>query len=76
MTTAEELRSIVAPKNPEVPIAGVPWPRYKVVALIAGLVVLLVVGIVTMSTASAVLAGAATGTAVWVVLGFLQRRRR
>jgi choline-glycine betaine transporter len=76
MTTAEQFRSIVAPKNPEVPIAGVLWPHYKVVALITGLAVLLVVGIVTMNAAPAVLAGAAGGTAVWLVLGFVQRRRR
>ena len=76
MTTAEQFRSIFAPKNPEVPIAGVPWPHYKVVALIAGLAVLLVVGIATLSAPPAVLAGAAATTAVWLVLGFIQRRRR
>jgi len=76
MTTAEQIRSIVAPKNSEVPIAGVPWPRYKVVALIAGFAVMLIVGIATLSAAPSVLAGAGVGTAVWLVLGFVQRPRR
>ena len=51
----------------EVQIAGVPWPTYKVVALAAGLLVLFVVGVVTSSAATAVLAGAAVGAVVWIV---------
>jgi Flp pilus assembly protein TadB len=73
MTTAEQFASIVAP---DVPIAGVPWPRYKLIALLVGLVVAVVVGLLTMSAAPSVLAGAAAGTLAWLVLGFLGRARR
>lgn len=52
----------------EVLIAGVPWPAYKVVALLVGLIVLVAVGVVTMSAAPAVLTAAAAATAVWVGL--------
>lgn len=66
MTIAERPR-------PQVPIAGVPWPVYKLVALAAGLVALLVVGVATASAAAAVLIAAGTGTAVWLVLAALRR---
>lgn len=62
MTTAERLRS-------DVPIAGVPWPAYKLVALLFGALVLLVIGAVTASAAAAVLSAAGTATAVWLVAG-------
>jgi hypothetical protein len=74
MTTAEQLASIVAP-SADVPIAGVPWPRYKVIALVLGFVVAVVVGLLTMSAAPSVLSGAAAGTSVWLTLGSLGRRR-
>lgn len=69
MTTAERLRS-------QVPIAGVPWPVHKVVALVAALVALLVIGSATASVAAAVLTAAGIGTAVWLALGLLRRSRR
>jgi hypothetical protein len=75
MTTAEHIRSIASSKTTEVTIAGVPWPRYKVIALIVGLVVTLVVGTVTMKAAPAVLAGAAVGTLAWLLFGYFQRLR-
>ena len=53
----------------EVPIAGVPWPVYKLVALAVGFLVLVLVGIVTTSAAASVLTAAAVGTAVWIGLG-------
>jgi len=56
----------------QVPIAGVPWPLYKLVALAAGLVALLIVGVVTASAAPAVLTAAAVTTVVWVA--FAARR--
>jgi len=43
----------------EVQIAGVPWPVYKLVALVVGALVLMIVGIATASAAPAVLAAAA-----------------
>jgi hypothetical protein len=73
MTTAEHIRSIATSKTTEVTIAGVPWPRYKVVALVVGLIVAFVVGVVTMNPAPAVLAGAASGALTWLVLGAAAR---
>jgi hypothetical protein len=52
-------------------IAGVPWPAYKVVALAIGALVLLVVGLATLSAAPAVLSAAAVTTLVWLALGAL-----
>jgi hypothetical protein len=52
-----------------VPIAGVPWPLYKLVALAAGLVALVVVGVVTASAGPAVLTAAAITTVVWLAFG-------
>ncbi len=54
--------------NDEVPIAGVPWPVYKLAALLVGAFVLVVVGVVTGSAAPAVLTAAGTATAVWLGL--------
>ena len=54
---------------PQVHIAGVPWPVYKLVALAVAAVVLILVGLVTMSLGPAVVAASATGTVVWLVLG-------
>ncbi|MDQ2627966.1 MAG: hypothetical protein M3Y90_13340 [Actinomycetota bacterium] len=65
MTTAERPRH-------QVPIAGVPWPAYKLIALAVGLVTLLVVGATTTSAAAAVLSAAGVCTAVWLVLGLTQ----
>src|ERR1700712_2843866 len=52
----------------EVRIAGVPWPAYKLIALVVAALVLLVVGLATASAAAAVLGGAAAGTVVWLGL--------
>ncbi|WP_445170187.1 hypothetical protein ACTXG7_13210 [Mycolicibacterium sp. Dal123E01] len=59
----------------QVQIAGVPWPRYKVVALVIGLVVFAVVGVVTMNPASAVLLAAGTSTAFWLAFSVRRPRR-
>jgi hypothetical protein len=50
-------------------IAGVPWPVYKLVALAVGMLVLVVVGVFTMSLGPAVVAASAAATAVWLGLG-------
>ncbi|MBV8930091.1 MAG: hypothetical protein JO152_13295 [Mycobacteriaceae bacterium] len=76
MTTGEQFRSIVAPGAPAVPIAGVPWPRYKVIAIVLGVVVSVLTGLLTINAAPAVLAGAASAAVVWLALGALQRPRR
>ncbi|HEY5148239.1 MAG TPA: hypothetical protein VIJ23_00130 [Mycobacterium sp.] len=59
----------------QVPIAGVPWPLYKLVALALGLVTLGVVFLVTTSAAPAVLIAAAITTVVWVGFGVRQPSR-
>jgi len=69
MTTAERF-------GQQVPIAGVPWPAYKLVALAIGLVTLLAVGAVTASAPAAVLTAAGACTAVWLVLGSQHPSRR
>lgn len=75
MTTAERFRSAVShPAARELSIAGVPWPAYKVFALLVGLLVFGVVGIATADPAPAVLAAAAAATAMWLGLGVNRHR--
>ncbi|OBK71641.1 hypothetical protein [Mycobacterium sp. 1274761.0] len=59
----------------EVLIAGVPWPLYKLAALVVGAVVLVAVGLVTASPAAAVLTAAASTTIVWLGLAVAASRR-
>lgn len=66
MTTAERVRDLSAPRAATVSIAGVPWPLYKVVALIVGLVTFVVVGFATAAAAPAVLTGAGVAAVAWV----------
>jgi hypothetical protein len=74
MTTAEQFRSVVThPASREVSIAGVPWPAYKVLALVVGLLVFGVVAIASASAGPAVLAATAAATVVWLVCGVLYR---
>jgi hypothetical protein len=70
MTTAEQFRDEATRPASTVSIAGVPWPAYKVVALVVGLLVFAVVAVVTTAAAPAVLSGAGVGAVVWLVLGF------
>jgi hypothetical protein len=58
----------------EVLIAGVPWPMYKLAALLVGALVLVAVAVVTGAAAPAVLTAAATATAVGVALRFAASR--
>jgi hypothetical protein len=76
MTTAGNFRSTVARAACDVSIAGVPWPAYKVIALIVALVTFVVVGAWTLSAAPAVLAAAAAATASWVGFGVVCASRR
>lgn len=69
MTTAGNFRTVTSRADHKVRIAGVPWPAYKLIALAIGAVVLVVVGITTMSAAPAVLSAAAAATVVWLGLG-------
>lgn len=59
----------------QVQIAGVPWPLYKLVALVLGLVVFGVVGLVTANAAPAVLVAAGTSTVIWLAVGLRRPRR-
>lgn len=63
MTTPSELR-----------IAGVPWPTYKLIALLVGALALVVIGVCTASAAAAVLSAASLSAATWVILGAAAHR--
>ena len=52
----------------EVFIAGVPWPVYKIAAIVVFFVILAVVGVATASAGSAVVAAAASSAVVWLGL--------
>lgn len=69
MTTAGNFRSVTSRADHQVDIAGVPWPTYKLIALAIGALVLVVVGVATMSAAPAVLSATAVTIAVWLGLG-------
>ncbi|MCV7284208.1 hypothetical protein H7J87_02595 [Mycolicibacterium wolinskyi] len=69
MTAAGNFRSATSRADREISIAGVPWPAYKVIALAVGAIVLVLVGLATLSAAPAVLSGAAAATVVWLALG-------
>ncbi len=76
MTTAEQFRSTIThPSSQDVSIAGVPWPAYKLMALILGLAVFGLIALVTADPGPAVLTAAAVATAVWIVFGLRHRRR-
>jgi hypothetical protein len=72
MTTAGDFRPAVIRTDAEIPVAGVPWPVYKLVALAIGALVLVVVGIATMSAGPTVLSAAAAATVTWLGLGLVQ----
>ena len=69
MTTVHYLRDAVTRPASTVSVAGVPWPTYKVVALLLGLLGFAVVAVVTTAAAAAVLSGAGIAAIVWIVLG-------
>jgi hypothetical protein len=73
MTTAQQFRSVVSRPRAEIEIAGVPWPAYKLLALVLGLAVLAIVAVTTASAAPAVLGGAATATVAWLGLSVFHR---
>ena len=75
MTTAEQFREAVSRPGSTVSIAGVPWPAFKVVSLLLGLVVFVVIGLATTAIAPAVLTAAAVSLVAWVTLGAAGRVR-
>jgi len=68
MTTVGNFRSTAARAACDVSVAGVPWPAYKLIALLVGVLALLIVGAVTTSAAVAVLSGAGVATVTWLGL--------
>ncbi len=74
MTTAEHFRDAAARSGATVSIADVPWPTYKVVSLLIGILVFGVVAVVTAAAAPAVLSGAGVATLAWISLGLLSHR--
>jgi hypothetical protein len=60
----------------DVLVAGVPWPRHKLFAVISGFVTLLVIGALTTSAAPSVLGGAGVAVVVGLVLKALAHRPR
>ena len=65
---ASPTQLLAATHRSDVLVAGVPWPRHKLFAVIAGLATLPVVGGVTASGAAAVLGGAGVALVVGLVL--------
>jgi protein-S-isoprenylcysteine O-methyltransferase Ste14 len=76
MTTAEQFREAVTRPASTVSIAGVPWPAYKVVALLVGLLVFAVVALATTAAAPAVLSGAGVAALAWLGLGLIGSSNR
>lgn len=72
---AHSLAGFTGPFNGTILIAGVPWPRYKVAALLAGLATLLVVAVLTASAAASVLAAAGVAGVVGLLLRMLPQSR-
>lgn len=75
MTTAEQFRDAVSRPGATVSIAGVPWPAYKVMSLLIGLLVFVVVGVVTSAVGPAVLSAAAVSAVTWLTLGLVRHTR-
>ncbi len=75
MTTAEQFRDAVSRPGSTVSIAGVPWPAFKVMALLVGLLVFVVVGLATTSVAPAVLTATTVSVVAWLILGVVGRTR-
>lgn len=66
MTTAQEFGNVVGRSAGTVSIAGVAWPTYKVVAIVAGFVTFALMGVVASAAAPAVLTAAGVSTVIWV----------
>jgi len=73
--TLPALKSTDAFKSSHVLIAGIPWPRHKLFAIVAGFIALLMVGAVTTSAAPAVLIGAAVAVVVALSVRAVDYRR-
>ncbi|MGY4708751.1 hypothetical protein ACXDF8_04155 [Mycolicibacterium sp. CBM1] len=75
MTSVEQVRAALASSGSQVRIAGVPWPLYKLMALVLGLLVFVVLALVTAQAAPAVLTAAALSTTIWLAFGLRRHPR-
>lgn len=75
MTTAGRFHDTAAIAS-TVSIAGVPWPAYKVIALLVGVLVFAVVAVPATTMGPAVLSGAGVAAALWVGIGLSRSARR
>jgi hypothetical protein len=75
MTSVEEVRAALTSSGSQIWIAGVPWPLYKLAALVVGLLIFAVVGMLTAEAGPAVLTAAATSTVIWLVFGLRRNPR-
>lgn len=67
---------VTAPRIGSIDIAGTAWPVYKLEALGAGVVVLLLLALITGSPQIAVLAGASVAAVRWITGAVSQRGDR
>lgn len=79
MTTAEQFRSgpeagTARHAHREFVIAGVPWPAYKVVAILLALLVFALVILATADPSAAVLTATAAATTAWIAGGSRHHR--
>jgi hypothetical protein len=65
MTTAEHASAATTSSARTVAVAGVPWPLYKLVALLVGAIAFGIVAVTAGAMAPAVLTGAGVATLVW-----------
>jgi hypothetical protein len=72
VTTIETTQGVRA--VPSVDVAGVPWPAYKVHALVVGILATVVLVVATRSAEITVLAAAAITTVTWWTLRFAHLR--
>jgi len=73
--TRGSLKPMTGPRHSsDVLVAGVPWPRHKLFAVIAGFVTLVLVAALTTSAAPSVLGGTAVAIVVGLVLKALAHR--
>ncbi|NNH72111.1 hypothetical protein HLB23_19990 [Nocardia uniformis] len=65
---------VTAPRSDSIDIAGTAWPMFKLEALAAGLVIMVLLILITGSPQIAVLAGAAAAAVRWIA-GLVTQQR-
>ncbi len=69
MTTAEFRSAVAHPASQTVAIAGVPWPAYKLLALVLGVLVFGAVAVSSVGAGDALLTGTTVATLIWLGFG-------